>query len=147
MSLGPIELLVVKFPGNEFKGEIIPALGDLVRAGTIRIIDILFAVTDDTGQAAVVELSDLDPDTYGEFDPIVEDLTGMLNADDVERLSYDLGPNSSAAIMLFENVWATRFRDAVLNANGKLVLSERIPKEVVDRLIAQGEAEIAAATA
>jgi hypothetical protein len=135
MSIGPVELLVVKFPGNQFTGEVGPALKDLVDSGTIRIIDLLFAITDPQGNIAVVELSDLEGGAKGEFDPIVTDQTDLLTHDDARQLAAGLGPDSSGAIMLFENTWATRFRDAVLGAGGELVLSERIPKAAVDAMI------------
>jgi hypothetical protein len=135
MSIGPVELLVLKFPGNQFTGEVGPALKELVDSGTIRIIDLLFAITDPQGNIAVVELSDLDSAAKGEFDPVVTDQTDLLTHDDARTLAAGLGPDSSGAIMLFENTWATKFRDAVLGAGGELVLSERIPKAAVDAMV------------
>jgi Family of unknown function (DUF6325) len=140
MALGPIEMLVVSFPGNQFKGEIVPELKRLVESGTIRVIDILFVLKDRDGSVAVVEMNDLDDDNFARFDPVVTDLTGLLGQDDVERFSAALENNSSAALMLFENTWATGFRDAVVNANGRLVFSERIPKRVIDELLAEAAA-------
>ena len=70
MSLGPIELLVVKFPGNQFKGEIAPALAELVENGTIRIVDLLFAIKDENGDLAVVELSDAGDDENEAWGPV-----------------------------------------------------------------------------
>ena len=136
MSLGPIELLVVKFPGNQFKGEIAPALKDLVEGGLIRVVDILFVHKDQDGEVTVLEINDLDDDDFSRFDPVVSDITGMLTPDDAKWFSQGLENDSSGAIMLFENAWATRFRDALLNANGQVVLNERIPKAVVDELVA-----------
>jgi hypothetical protein len=107
MSIGPVELLVVKFPGNQFTGEVGPALKELVDSGTIRVIDLLFAT----------------------------DQTDLLTHDDARTLAARLGPDSSGAILLFENTWATKFRDALLGAGGELVLSERIPKAAVDAMV------------
>jgi len=135
MSLGPIELLVVKFPGSQFSGEIAPALTDLVESGTIRVIDILFVHKSQDGEVTVLEINDLDDDDFSHFGPVVEDLTGMLTPDDARQLSAGLENNSSGAIMLFENTWATRFRDAMVHANGQLMLSERIPRAVIDELV------------
>jgi hypothetical protein len=135
MSIGPVELLVVKFPGNKFTGEVGPALKELVDTGLIRIIDLLFAITDEQGNIAVVELSDLEGAAFGEFDPIVTDQTDLLTHDDARTLAAGLGPNSSGAIMLFENTWATRFRDALLGAGGEVVMIERIPKAAVDAMV------------
>ncbi|MGE0539931.1 MAG: DUF6325 family protein [Dehalococcoidia bacterium] len=134
MSIGPVELVVIKFPGNQFKGEIAPALTELVENGIIRIIDILFVMKDENGTVEMAEINDLAADDYTVFDPIVQDVTGMLSPDDVQFFSESMEPNSSAALMLFENAWATRFRDAVLNAKGELILNERIPRAVIEEL-------------
>ena len=136
MNVGPVELLVVRFPGNHFRGEILPALRQLVESGTIRIIDILFAFKDDRGTLKVSEINDLDEEDYAIFDPVVSDLTGILSQDDIQRLAGTLENNSSEAIMLFENTWATRFRDALVKADGELVLSERIPRSVIEQVLA-----------
>jgi hypothetical protein len=140
MSLGPIELLVVKFPGNQFTGEVAAALKELVEGGLIRVVDILFVHKDEGGEMTVLEINDLDDDNFSRFDPVVSDITGMLTVDDARRLAAGLDDNSSGAIMLFENAWATRFRDALLNANGQLVLNERIPKVIIDQLVAESVA-------
>ena len=140
MSIGPVDLLVVKFPGNQFKGEIAPALKQLVEDGIIRVVDILFANKDETGKVEMIEINDLDDDDFSRFDPVVEDLTGILTPDDARQLSSGLENDSAGAIMLFENTWATRFRDAMVNANGQLVLDERIPRAVIDELMAASAA-------
>ena len=134
MSLGPVELLVLKFPGNHFTGDILPALKDLVDSDTIGIIDILLAVTDDNGNVSAVEISD-DTDAYSVLAPVVKDIQGLLTPADIEALGQQLGPNSTAAVMLFENKWATKFRDAVLDADGEVVMFERIPKQVLDAMM------------
>ena len=137
MAVGPIELLVVKFPGNQFKGEIAPALQELVESGTIRIIDLIFAIKDEEGALAIVELNALGDETLAVFEPEPSELSGSLTEDDARSLSGGLENNSSAAILLFENTWATKFVDAMRNANGELILIERVPRVVIDELIAE----------
>jgi Family of unknown function (DUF6325) len=137
MSLGPVEELVVKFPGNQFKGEIIPALHRLIDTGIVRVIDIAFVHKDANGKLTTVELDDLPPDEYAEFDPLVGSISGYFSAEDFLEQSHELENNSSAAFLLFENTWATEFRDAVLNANGEILVLERIPKAAIDELIAE----------
>ena len=78
-------MLVVKFPGNRFSGEIIPALAELVENGTVRIVDLLFAVKNKQGDVKVLEFGDLDPDIFGQWDPLVSDVTPMLNEDDARE--------------------------------------------------------------
>jgi hypothetical protein len=88
------------------------------------------------GTLTIAEINDLDEDDFAVFDTVIDDdLTGMLSEEDVRELASSIEPNSSAAIMLFENTWATRFRDAILDASGEVMMSERIPKAVVDELL------------
>jgi hypothetical protein len=82
-EIGPVEYLIVGFPGNEFRGEIAPALADLVEAGTIRIIDIAFASKDQDGEVAAFELSDLDTDVREGLEDLGAVSAGLFNEDDL----------------------------------------------------------------
>jgi uncharacterized membrane protein len=139
MDVGPVEILMLEFPGNKFTGEIAPALAELVEQGTIRVIDLLFVTKDADGQVAAIELSDAGDDVRNAFEPIVQEASGLLSEEDIEDLGEGLDPDSSAAMLLFEHVWATRFRDAIVNSGGELLASVRIPKEVVDEVVAARE--------
>jgi hypothetical protein len=134
MPLGPLELVVVSFPGNRFTGEIIPALTELVDSGTIHIVDLLFVHKDHTGQVEVFEYSDLGPEISDQLTPLLDDTTSMLNEDDAHDLAAALDFNSSAGVLLFENTWATRLATAVRNAKGEVVFNERIPQAAVEAL-------------
>jgi len=135
MAYGPVELRVIEFPGNRVPGEIIPAVVELVEKQIVRVIDILFVDKAEDGQVSVFEMNDLDEDNYQKFDPVVADVTGFLSNSDVEKLSVDLPNNSSAAILLFEELWPNRFKQAVESAQGKLVWSESISAEIIDDLV------------
>ncbi|MCM2466246.1 DUF6325 family protein [Methanoculleus oceani] len=136
MSLGPVEYMVIEFPGNQFKGEIIPALREVIDAGVIRIIDQVFVRKDDRGNVSVMELKDLQKDAAEAFAPLARDASTLFAEEDIEKVSGIMENNSSVALLLFEHVWATRFRDAVLNANGRVIAGERIEKERVDAALA-----------
>jgi hypothetical protein len=136
VSLGPIELLVIKFPGNRFTGEMMPALTELVEGGTVRVVDLLFVVKNEAGEITLFEFSDLAPDVRGRWDPLISEATPLLNEDDAHQLAATLENNSSAGIMLFENAWAARFAEAVRSAHGEVVLNERIPRAVIEELVA-----------
>jgi uncharacterized membrane protein len=135
MSIGPVEILVVGFPGNEFNGEVAPALAELVQSGLIRVIDLVFVTKDADGEVVGVELSDIDESVSAAFQPHVEEPSGILADEDIEDLGAELAPNSSAAILVFEHLWATKFRDAVVGSGGELVASIRVPKEVIDEVV------------
>jgi hypothetical protein len=135
-SLGPVDFFAVKFPGNQFRGEIAPALKELVDSGTIQIVDLTFAHKDADGVVEIVEMHDLDEESYKLYESIVVDVNGMLSDDDIELIANALEPNSSAALMLFENSWARRFVTALERAQAEVVISESVPRVVVNQLLA-----------
>jgi hypothetical protein len=136
MDIGPVEVLAVKFPGTQFRGEIAPALADLVENGTIRVIDFVFVQKDAGGNVTIMELDDLDDDAFSQIDPMISEVSGMISEDDIESISDVLEDNSSAGLMVFENTWATRFRDALERAKGEVLLDERVPERAVEAAIA-----------
>ena len=135
MSIGPVEYLIVAFPGNQFKGEIVPALAELVEAGTIRIIDLAFVLKDADGAVVAMELGDLDSGVFKAFDALSPEGLGLLNEEDLAAAGEELEPNSSAALLVWEDVWATKLRDAILNAGGEVLDLERLPYEVVQAAV------------
>ena len=140
-SWGPIELVVLSFPGNDFKGQIIPEIQRVVDAGVIRIIDILLAVRIGDEPVRVLEMTELEDEIQGRFEPLVAEVTGLLTEDDAEQLSADLEPDSSVALLIFEQTWVTDIADAIDRAGGRVVLTERIPRAVVEQLVADIAAE------
>jgi uncharacterized membrane protein len=140
VAVGPCDLLVIKFPGNNFKGEIAPALGRLVEAKTIKILDILFAIKDENGEVAILEVKDIDGDGVADIVAIAE-FDGAIGPDDVDDAAQLLEPNSSALLLLFENTWAAEVTQAMRNADGELLYMERIPAAVVEEALAAVAAE------
>jgi hypothetical protein len=130
-EIGPVDYMIVAFPGNQFTGEIAPALADLVDAGTIRIIDIAFVGKDADGEAIAFELTELDPDVQKGLDNLGIEVGGLLNEDDLITTAEELEPNTSAALLVWENVWAREVKQAIMNSGGQLVAFERLPHEVV----------------
>jgi Family of unknown function (DUF6325) len=130
-EIGPVEYLIVAFPGSRFRGEIAPALTDLVEAGTIRIIDIAFASKDENGDVAVFELSDLDPEVREGLEKLGATSGGLFNEEDLMAAAEELDPNSSAALLVWENVWARPVAEAIRDAGGELYDYDRIPHEIV----------------
>ena len=142
MDVGPVDLLIVEFPGNQFKGEIAPALRDLVTDGTVRVLDLLFIYKDATGEVGSVELAGLGPDLEPAFADLDGQLGGgLLDAEDVAQVGADLAPNSSAALIVWENTWAARFVTAMRNAGAKVVDQARIPAEAVAAALDAAAAE------
>jgi hypothetical protein len=130
-ELGPVDYMIVAFPGNQFRGEIVPALADLVENGTIRIIDLAFVGKSATGDVVAFELLDLDPEVKKAFEDMGVEVNGLLNEDDLMSTGEKLDPDTSAALLVWENLWARNVADGLRNAGGILVDFQRIPHEVV----------------
>jgi hypothetical protein len=130
-EIGPVEYMIVSFPGNRFRGEIAPALADLVEAGTIRIIDLAFVGKDADGEVLTFELPDLDPDVQEALDSLRGEAGGLFNEDDLMLAAEELEPNSSAALLVWEDVWATSVAQAIRDAGGEVLDLDRVPHDVV----------------
>lgn len=141
MPLGPIEILSIKFPERAITAGIAAALKTLVNSQMIRIVDILFVKKNGSGDVTLTEIDEMDDIDHSLLDPLIADISGLISEEDVQAIAQDLDNNSFAALMLFENTWATSFRDAVLKADGQLILSERIPSRIVDEALAAQAAE------
>jgi hypothetical protein len=130
-EIGPVDYAIIAFPGNQFRGEIGPALADLVDSGTIRIIDIAFVLKDEGGNTVAMELTELDPDVQAALESADVEVGGLFNEDDLQDAADGLPPNSSAALLVWENVWARKVAQSMRDAGGELVAFERLPHEVV----------------
>jgi uncharacterized membrane protein len=131
---GPVDLVLLGFPGNQFTGEIAPALRDLVSSGTVRILDLVFITKDADGNVAGVELSDLG-DAGAAFEDVDGEINELLTDEDIEAAGEELAPNSSAALLMFENTWAGRLATAIREANGEVVAYERIPRDALEEFL------------
>ena len=132
MGVGPVDVIIIGFPGNKFTGKIAPAVMELVEAGTIRVLDLLFVMKDADGVTTTIDVSDLDPDTGPAYLAVEVHGAGALGPEDAEEVADDLEPNTSALLIAFENAWAGRFVDAVRAADGVLIDQIRIPADVAE---------------
>jgi uncharacterized membrane protein len=130
MELGPVEYMVVAFPGNQFRGEIAPALRDLVDQGVIRIIDLAFVGKDADGETVTLEMNQLAPDVRAAFDDLGIEGFGLMNQDDLQSTADGLEPDSSAALLVWEDLWAKKLAEAMRDAGGLLVDRQLVPHDV-----------------
>ena len=131
MTYGPIDFIALEFEGNKFKGDILANLLELVDKEIVRVIDLVVIVKDEDGEIMVFELEELDDKLIAIFDPQEIKAMGMVTAGDIEMVAETLANNTSAAILMFENLWAVKFKESLIEADGHLIMQERIPHEVV----------------
>ncbi|MEU6769893.1 DUF6325 family protein [Streptomyces sp. NPDC046759] len=127
--MGPVDYLVIEFPGNRMTGQAFPLLVDLVERGIVRIIDLAFVRKETDGSVVGLELKDLGEET---------DLTvfegasaGVLDQSDLEEAANALEPGNSAAVLVYENLWAAPLAGALRRSGAQLVASGRIPVQAL----------------
>jgi len=131
MTVGPVEYLIVGFPENKFDGTMLPALGDLVDSGTVRILDLVFIAKNGDGEIVGFEFEDL-PELAEHFEKIEGEAGGLLSDEDIQLAAAGLEPNTSAALLIWEDLWAKEFA-AAIRANGAVLLAgSRIPHDIVE---------------
>jgi hypothetical protein len=130
-ELGPVDYLVVEFPGNEFKGEILPELADLVQRGIVRVLDLVVIKKEEDGSFEAFEFGDPDAGPLGEVRELETELADLLSEDDVTAVAQTLEPGSVAGLLVYENLWAAPFASAVRRAGGQLVANGRIPVQAL----------------
>jgi hypothetical protein len=132
MTYGPVDFIALEFKGNQFKGEVLPALLELVENKIVRVIDFIVVIKDQDGTHRALELEQLDNEVVRIFDPIELEISGLIQVEDIGMIAGLLENNSTAAILMIENLWAVKFGEAAVRANGHMVMFERIPFEVVN---------------
>lgn len=138
-TIGPVDVATILFEGNQFNGDVAPALAQLHESGTARILDLAFVRRDLDGSASIVEVDDAD---VGEaFERATGEQFALLNDHDLEDIAVSLEPGSSALVIVWENTWLARFATAVRESRGQVLAQERIPRENVLRAIAALEEE------
>ena len=136
MVSGPVDVVIIGFPGNKFTGKIAPAIKELVENNTIRILDLLFVSTDDAGTISSVRIQDLAADLEPGLVEMDVFLPGALDDHDAQELAEDLPANNSALLVAFENVWAAKFVAAIQEAEAVVIDQIRIPASAVAELLA-----------
>jgi hypothetical protein len=131
MTYGPVDFVALEFKGNKFKGEIFPEILSLVDNGIVRVIDMIIVKKDAKGNVTHQEMQETDKKVLAVFNPLKAEINGMIQVEDIEMIGEKLENNCTAAVILFENLWAVNFVRAVENANGRSVMHVRIPHEVV----------------
>src|SRR4051795_8023341 len=130
-ELGPVDYMVVEFPAGakNFTGAMAQELVALVDAGIIRVIDVLVLTKDQDGTVEAMELSDVGE--LGELQALEAQLAELLAEDDIEQLAAAMEPNSTAGVLIWENLWAAPFASAARRSGGQVIASGRIPIQAI----------------
>ena len=133
-SIGPVDVAVIMFDGNQFNGDLAPALAELHESGRARVIDVAFVRKGDDGETSITEVGDAD--IADAFDVATDGQFDLLSDEDLAEIGAGLPPSTSAMVIVWENTWLARFARAVRESQGSVVALERIPREIVLRAVA-----------
>ena len=140
-ELGTVDWIVVEFPGSKLTGTIAPILADYIERGLIRVLDLLFLKKDEDGSFEAFEATDLEDTELGELRELEREMAMVLSEQDVADLAETIEPGSSAAVLVWENLWSVPFGVAVREAGGQLTASGRIPIQAVIAAIEADDAD------
>jgi Family of unknown function (DUF6325) len=145
-QLGPVDYLVVGFPRDkaDFSGAMSDELKKLMDSDTIRVLDLVMVTRSEDGTVEAAELREHDESEVGELRSLEADLSLLLATEDIERVGADLEPGSTAAVLVWENTWASPLAAAIRHSGGELIGTGRIP---IQALIAAVEEDREAAEA
>lgn len=138
-EFGPVDVQVVAFPGSNFNGAIAPAMQSVIEQGFVNIVDFAFVTKALDGTIAILEVDDIGQGNLGALTDAVEDILNLLNEEDLLEIGELLSPGSSAVAIVIEHAWARGVAQAVEESDGTVVLSERIPREVVQAAVAAAQ--------
>ena len=132
---GPIDFVLLEFPGDRLTGAAADALLDLVERGIVRIYDLTVIRKAEDGSFSGLEINDLSADEIGGFTAFAGARSGLLGDDDLTQAADAMKPGTVAALIVYENSWATPFVAAARDAGGQVIASARIPaQDVMDAL-------------
>ncbi len=131
-AMGPLEYLILEFPGSQFRGEMAPALAELIDTGVVHLIDLVWVKKGLDGTVTYGELEDLRGPEAEAFAALQPDGGRLVSEEDIAMEGQQLAPGDSAVVLVWENLWATRLAQAVRRANGQVVAGGRIPHTTVE---------------
>jgi len=140
MTIGPLEFVVIGCKGNQFTSEIVPELNAIQEKGLIRVVDLFFVRKDVNGTVTGLEVKDLNDEELAAFDPIKDDLMGLLTPEDIVLLTETVPAGTSAVIVLLEHAWLVRLNEGLNRAGAVLLAGGMVPQASMEQLEAELEA-------
>ena len=130
MTIGPVEYLILGFPDNKFTGAIAPELAALIENGVITLLDLTFISKDADGEVTVIEYDAIEE--LAALAGLDGEVGGILTDEDIDLAVAGLEPNTSAALLIWEDTWAAPLADALRGANGVILEGARVPHELME---------------
>jgi hypothetical protein len=157
-TLGPVEILVVDFDGNHFRGELLPELERLKESDIVRLVDLLVIRKDRSGAVMIATATDLgleeilafgakigaiagsaiaedDDDVQGALAALAMNSTGhVFDEGEAQKLAQQLPNGFATAVVILEHRWALPLHGAIARAGGQIISEEWISDQRLHEL-------------
>lgn len=131
---GPIDYIIVGFEGNKFDGSILKAVGDAIDSGAVGLVDLALVSKDEEGTVTKLNIADLGDQYAVDFSSKYKAEAENIQQDDIDEVSDLLENNTSAGLLIIEQLWAKPLKKALIDANGVLVAEGRIHPDAAAEL-------------
>ena len=136
---GPIDYIIVGFEGNKFDGSILQSLSDALDKGIIAIVAMSFITKDQDGNVATIDMNESSDEVMVSFSEKYQVTSNSIDQDDIDEMADLLENNTSAGLLVIEQLWALPLKKALINANGVLLAEGRIHPDAAAELNEEGE--------
>lgn len=134
MELGPVELVLLTFPGEQVAPAVVAAVADVVGKGYVTILDLMVVTRDAGGE---VRLTDVDQDLSGAgLESLPLQGRPLLSDEDIALALELLPPGNSAVMVVYEESWARHLAEAVRSTGGEVALHLQLPRDTVETALA-----------
>ncbi|MGD0750940.1 MAG: DUF6325 family protein [Anaerolineales bacterium] len=137
MDIGPLEYVVIGVSDRQLKSALISELNAIQEAGKIRVVDLIFVSKSADGAVAMQEVSELVEEELAEYGDIALNLMGLLTAEDINQLTGQIPPDSSAVVILIEHTWVIGLTEAVRKNGGAVYAAGMVSHDVLAHVSAE----------
>lgn len=136
---GPIDYIIVGFEGNKFDGSVLRALGDAIDSGVVGLVALALVSKNENGDVTTLDVANLGDSYAVEFATKYKPTSDVVDQEDIDEMSDLLENNTSAGLLVIEQLWAKPLKKALLDANGVLVAEGRIHPDAANELNEEGD--------
>lgn len=137
MEIGPLEYVVIGVPGQQLTSTLISELNAVQESGQLCVVDLIFVMKAADGSVTLQEVKELieqEPEVYSD---IAGNLMGLLTAQDIEQLTGQIPPDTSAFIILIEHTWVIGLTEAVRKGGSMVYAGGMVSHDVLAHVSAE----------
>jgi len=136
MKHGPVDVVVLAAGEPRFDGSVLAELERQAASGTIRVLDAMILLKDESGDCWALDLEDLPADEKEALGFIETGTRGLFDADDADTLYEGMVPGSAIVALAIEHTWAVELVNAIAASGVEVALNFRVPAPIVDEAFA-----------